>query len=296
MFWLHLLNPANAFRKHFELVLADSPKLREEVYRIRHSIYCEELGFEAVNALGQERDEHDRHSRHLLVRCITTGEWAGCIRLVLTSRDRPELRLPSEPLWVKAVGDGSTDAVPFPRENVAEISRLAIVPKFRRRRRVKVGLDTVAQAEFGTPAHPRAPYLQLSLYLGVIALAHRLGVHGLLLLTEPRLAAHFRKLGFPIRQIGGPVEHRGTRVLSVAEVEYAVRHLPSFMLPLYRVIDAQVADDLDLSLVVDDGYHRLARRRGRIHRLPPHGSVVRDGFGMRPGAPFPARAVPLHIL
>jgi N-acyl amino acid synthase of PEP-CTERM/exosortase system len=83
MFWLHQLNRENEFAKHWELVPAVTAELREEAYRIRHNVYCAELGFEPANAEGRERDEYDEHSRHLLIRCLWTGAWAGCVRLVL---------------------------------------------------------------------------------------------------------------------------------------------------------------------------------------------------------------------
>jgi putative hemolysin len=57
MFWLHWLNPANEFTKRFELALADNPEIRDEVFRLRHKVFCEELGFYPTNAEGRERDE-----------------------------------------------------------------------------------------------------------------------------------------------------------------------------------------------------------------------------------------------
>ena len=67
MFWLHRLNPANKFKEYFELAQALSPESKDEVYRLRHRVYCDELGFERPSHDGRERDEFDDQSRHLLL-------------------------------------------------------------------------------------------------------------------------------------------------------------------------------------------------------------------------------------
>ncbi|HET7095885.1 MAG TPA: hypothetical protein VFJ68_00755 [Casimicrobiaceae bacterium] len=85
--------------------------------------------------------------------------------------------------------------------------------------------------------------MQLGLYLGAIALARRLDVSRLYLLTEPRLLTHFRRLGFPLQKIGGPIEHRGLRVLSTADIVDPEVQLPFFMRGLYRVTELELADD-----------------------------------------------------
>lgn len=41
-------NLGHGFRKYFEIHAAIDDSLRDHVYRIRHEVYCEELGFEPV--------------------------------------------------------------------------------------------------------------------------------------------------------------------------------------------------------------------------------------------------------
>jgi len=257
MFWLHRLNPANRFKEHFELAQASTPELRDEVYRLRHRVYVDELGFERPSFDGRERDEFDEQSRHLLLRSVKTGVAAGCIRLVTVPADRPQLPLPFEKIFA-AKGELRGIDPASPRGSIAEISRLTLAREFRRRRRVEARGD-VAHEGFGTPAHPSYPYVQLGLYLGAIALAKHLGLSRLFLLTEPRLLAHFRRMGFPVRKIGGPIEHRGIRVLSAADVVKPDVQLPFFMRPLYKVVELELAEDL-----------RPARRRLEAIPVPDH--------------------------
>ena len=77
-------------------------------------------------------------------------------------------------------------------------------------------------------------------YLAIVAMAKREGIETLFVLTEPRLAEHFSKLGVKITQIGGPVEHRGIRIPSMMDVDGIIKGLRFFVKPIWRVIEAQV--------------------------------------------------------
>jgi N-acyl amino acid synthase of PEP-CTERM/exosortase system len=80
----------------------------------------------------------------------------------------------------------------------------------------------------------------MSLYLGAAAVARRLDVENVFVLTEPRLASHFVRLGFDIRPIGDEIEHRGVRVPSVLSSSKVVGNLRPLIKPLYAVIDRLV--------------------------------------------------------
>jgi N-acyl amino acid synthase of PEP-CTERM/exosortase system len=240
MFWLHRLNPANKFKEYLELVQAVSPELKDEVYHLRHRVYCDELGFERPSADGRERDEFDGHSRHLLLRSVKSGASIGCIRLVMAPANAPKAQLPFEKIF-SAAADGR-DVVPMAarRNTMAEVSRLTLAREFRGRRRP----DLRSRRSSGL-RHARASDASVraaGAYLGALAHAKHLGVSRLFLLTEPRLRAHLKRLGFRGRQIGGAVEHRGQRVLSMADVSDTVAHLPFFMRPLYSMIFLEVSE------------------------------------------------------
>jgi len=59
-------------------------------------------------------------------------------------------------------------------------------------------------------------------------------------LTEPRLAKHLARLGVDIRQIGGPIEHRGTRVPSSMTVSSVMGGINFVIRPLYKVVAEEV--------------------------------------------------------
>ncbi len=75
----------------------------------------------------------------------------------------------------------------------------------------------------------------------MICQAQRHGIDTLLVLTEPRLARHLSLLGVHIKQIGGPVEHRGKRVPSMISVPGIVAGFGAFVRPPYEHSRDQVA-------------------------------------------------------
>jgi len=121
-----------------------------------------------------------------------------------------------------------------------EVSRLARVRTYRRRKGEAKVAASISQHDFGSADQPRFPYIPVGLYLSVIAQARRHGIETLFMLTEPRLAKHLSHLGVDIHRIGGPVEHRGQRVPSMLSVEGVVRGLNFAVRPLYDVIAREV--------------------------------------------------------
>jgi N-acyl amino acid synthase of PEP-CTERM/exosortase system len=66
------------------------------------------------------------------------------------------------------------------------------------------------------------------------------GIETLFVLTEPRLAKHLARLGVDIKQVGGPVEHRGTRILSIMTVASVMGGINFVIRPLYKVVAEEV--------------------------------------------------------
>ena len=241
MFFPDIFNLGKAFTQYFQLVPALSDALRDEVYRIRHQVYCEELKFEPVRPDGREYDEYDRHSLHLLIRSIKTGQFVGCTRIVRTRPGESAYPLPFERTCAATLDRSIVDPIGLPRDTIAEISRLAVIAQFRRRKEDEKTPISITDKDFGTPAQPRFPYIPVGLYLGTIELARLNGIETLFVLTEPRLANHFRKFGVDIQTIGGPVEHRGQRIPSMMKTRGVLDNLWAIFRPLYRTIAEQVA-------------------------------------------------------
>lgn len=244
MFLFELMNLGEGFKKYFQIVPALTDELRDHVYRIRHNVYCEELKFEPERPDRRETDEYDSHSLHCLIRSIHTGEYVGCTRLVLTRPGDPRHPLPFEKTCAATIDRAVLDPAHLPRHTIAEVSRLAVIARYRRRKGEAATPAPVSDDSFGTKDQPRFPYIPVGLYLGTIELAALHGIDTLFVLTEPRLANHFSKLGVKVQQIGGPVEHRGTRIPSMMSVTGIIESLNFVVRPLYKVVAAEVRSAL----------------------------------------------------
>jgi N-acyl amino acid synthase of PEP-CTERM/exosortase system len=240
MFFPDVFNLGKAYKQYFQLVPASSDALKDEVYRIRHQVYCEELAFEPIRPDRRECDEYDAHSLHLLIRSLKADRFIGCARIIRTRPDDPDYPLPFERTCAATLDRSIVDPARLPRETIAEISRLAVIAQFRRRRGDERRPVTLSETDFGTPSQPRFPYIPVGLYLGTIELARLNGIETLFVLTEPRLTNHFRKFGVNIETIGGAVEHRGQRIPSMMRTRSVLDNLWAIFRPLYRTIAEQV--------------------------------------------------------
>lgn len=239
------LNLGLGFRKYFRIDAATTDSLRDTVYRIRHEVYCEELNFEPERADCRETDHFDAHSLHCIMRGIDAPhDSVGCTRVVCANPDDPAAPLPFELTCADSLDRSIIDPANLPRERIGEVSRLAVRTAYRRRKSDHLSAASVSTEDYGTHQQPRFPYIPVGLYMGAIALALRNDIDTLFVLTEPRLATHFARLGVDIRQIGAPVEHRGLRIPSMICAPSVVRDMRSIMRPLWHMIE----EDIDYSL------------------------------------------------
>jgi N-acyl amino acid synthase of PEP-CTERM/exosortase system len=235
------LNLGEGFKRYFEFVPAYDEEQRHSAYYIRHEVYCRELGFEPVRENEEETDEYDRHSFQCLMRTSSVPtELVGCTRLVKVAPEDPMQLLPFEKHCAATLDRSIIDPSAMPRDKIAEVSRLAVISKYRRRKGEAKQPAVMNNDDFGTSKQPRFPYIPVGLYLGTIAMAQRQGIEHIFTLTEPRLAEHFSRLGVNIRPIGGPIEHRGTRIPSMMNVADIVKGLRFFMKPIWRAIQDQI--------------------------------------------------------
>ena len=238
------------FSKYFSAVPATTDALRDECFRIRHEVYCKELQYEPLRPDGRETDAYDAHSVYCLLRANESGRFIGCIRLILPNPQDPATLFPFEKTCAATIDRTIVDPTKVDRARVAEVSRLAVVSAYRRRKGEQNTPGTISQSDFGSPDRPRFPFIPAGLYLGMICQAQRHGIDTLFVLTEPRLARHLSLLGVHIKRIGGPVEHRGKRVPSMMSVPEITGGFGPFARPLYEHIAAEVAAGYSGTLLV----------------------------------------------
>ena len=236
--------PEEGLRSRFSLIPADSENVQNEVFRLRHQIFCEEFRLFEPRPDGMERDDFDRHSLFLLLRSARTAEAVGCVRVVLTDPLSPYSLLPFEKACGSMLERIILDPGRLPRNSIGEVSRLGVAAKFRRRKGEQkspaplsdesLKLDPVA------PNPRQFPCILVSLYLGSIALAEYSSINTLFTFTELRLVTHFARLGVPIRPINSPVDHKGIRLPCVLDVRETIDSFSPFVRGVYSEIRRQI--------------------------------------------------------
>ncbi|MCC6531308.1 MAG: PEP-CTERM/exosortase system-associated acyltransferase [Burkholderiales bacterium] len=230
------------FHRYFNAVAAGSEELRNEVFRIRYDVYCDELRFEDPARFPDKRevDPYDQFSLHCLLLHKASDAFAGCVRLVQVNPQAPAEPLPFERLCHdRMYADLLRELVPD-RLKVAEISRLAVRSSFRRRKGesgVPGGIVEERKSGFG---NMRTPWIALGLYLSAAAIGLIRGLNGVFALMEPRLARRLGTYGIKFIQVGDPVEHRGERAPFFISREGLYAGVPPPVRGLLEVIE----DDL----------------------------------------------------
>ncbi len=251
------------FKSFFRVVPATSQALINESYKVRHQVYCTELGWEAVREDKMEHDEYDPHALHCLLEDTRRKKYIGCIRLILPNPNNPDQPLPFQ---ISCAGKLDPD-VPDPRLRqsyaIAEVSRLAVVGEYRRRRHERLPEQeqdqdqdqdqdqeedkaiSINKEDFGNVTRPRFPYIPVGLYMGMLQMAKRQGIKKLYILTEPSLADHFCRLGGKLTLVGGSIEHRGIRRPYVMDVEDVINNMSRIFRPLFNHIRDEVDSAYD---------------------------------------------------
>lgn len=240
-------NLSCVFQRYFKVTYANTLELKQEVFKIRHTVYCEELGWEAISKNALEQDEYDDFSYHFLIRHQPSLEYIGCVRLVSPQFLSLNQTLPCELFYPQQdVADAINQANVY-SSGYGEVSRLAILSNFRRRKR-----DYLSQTINGdvfklfNPEDIRVtPLISIGLYLAVIACADILNNKGLFIMAAPALSKKLSRLGAPIKPILNKVEHKGTRQLNFLKAQDIHQTLIGGTADLYNMIKEDILQQMN---------------------------------------------------
>lgn len=207
---------ANRIAAHFahylHPIVASSQTMKEQSYAIRHNVYCDELKLEKQRHNKLETDEFDNYSISCLIQHLSSNTMAGTVRIVRPTHSSH--LLPIEKYCSHAIADNSLYPAQFSRNQICEVSRLAIPAIFRRR-----STDTFSRAQFGginidtfTDCELRCfPFISVGLYLTAAAIVMQHDIEHIYVMVEPRLAKSMRLVGIKFKQIGPVIDYHGKR-------------------------------------------------------------------------------------
>ncbi|NQY86733.1 MAG: PEP-CTERM/exosortase system-associated acyltransferase [Colwellia sp.] len=239
-------NIAEHFTQFLQPQVATTPALRKEVFKIRHNVYCEELSFENVKDDGQEKDEFDEHSIFSLIKHKPSNTYTSCVRIVKTKS--LEQLLPIEKFCLESITNEELHPMRFNRNEICEISRLAVKADFRRRKTDKFkgsGTGVIQENNYSETELRCFPFIAIGLYMAAATMAMNTGIRHVYVMMEPRLARSMKFVGIHFVQLGEPIDYHGIRAPYYINAEMFMSKLSPGFKNLYQAIAHEVGDQLD---------------------------------------------------
>jgi N-acyl amino acid synthase of PEP-CTERM/exosortase system len=227
------------FQRDFQIKRAVSSNEQQQSYRLRHQVYCEELGFEPTNANAIEQDHYDQRSAHYLLQHRQSRSLAGTMRMVYCRQPDDKLPLTRYLSAGFIKPDLSPDA--FALDSVCELSRLALASDFRRQQlNHNPALSQVNPLQV-TQSNSHYRYLAAGLYLAALEQAFNEGISHAYALVAPALARMLNRVGFQFQQISNAIELNGSRAAYYLDVNSSLHTLCDDYKLLRQVLAAQLA-------------------------------------------------------
>jgi N-acyl amino acid synthase of PEP-CTERM/exosortase system len=159
-----------------------------------------------------EKTPTDDHSLHCTIQHKRSQHFAGTVRLVYT--DNKQQTLPVEQFCEQGIWDTAYHPDAFPRDQICEISRLAVPASFRRRKMDKfknAATGGINEYEYSEQEMRCFPFVAIGLYLAAGAAALKSNKPHVFVMMEPRLARNMQFVGITFKQIGETVSYHGKR-------------------------------------------------------------------------------------
>lgn len=268
-----MLNPnaiVDHFYQYFNPTLGSSLPIVEHAYRLRCDVYCKELKFEPDTTSEFETDDFDHYSQHVLIKHLATDSFAGCVRLVVPPKTNRDAQLPLEKYCYAALDKSIVDIESFERGTFGEISRLAVRSQFRRRSGDSKSPTGASEAKQANQAEERRnfPFIAVSLYLSVTAIAKLNEIEHVFVMMEPRLAKHLGMMGINFQQIGPVVDYHGRRAPYYINEGVFHKNLPHLAKPFFERVFQDLSDQFTPELSI----HNMSHQQTLIAK-PNNGTV-----------------------
>jgi len=239
-------NIAEHFTQFLEPQVAVSEALKEEAFKIRHNVYCEELAFEEIKEGGQEKDEFDDRSIFSLIRHKPTNTYTSCVRIVKINEEGQ--LLPIEKFCMSSITNEEFHPKQFNRNEICEISRLAVKADFRRRKTDQFkgsGTGVIQETSYSEVELRCFPFIAIGLYMAAATMAIDTGIKHAYVMMEPRLARSMKFVGIKFIQLGEPIEYHGRRAPYYINPEIFLTNLSPGFKNLYKAIEHDICGQID---------------------------------------------------
>lgn len=236
-------NPFQAFPDYFAIRPACSAADREETYRIRYRVYCEEFGYEPAENFPDrmELDEFDDTATHCLIVHRTTGMAAGCVRICPATVNGIDRRLPYDACCAQSLDPVAMGGVTASRAQICEASRFAVDGAFRRRSgEGATRFGEIAALDLSDTERRSFPLISVALMLAGTAMAELLRRPHMFAVMEPFLPRLLKRSGMIFHRMGHDLDYHGHRAIYLTDTRDFVRDMKGDTQNLYNWIYAQL--------------------------------------------------------
>ncbi|MCP4129315.1 MAG: PEP-CTERM/exosortase system-associated acyltransferase [Gammaproteobacteria bacterium] len=234
---------AESFHEYFSVDLATTAEQKQEIYRVRYRVYCDEFGFEDADRFPDkaEHDEFDDYAIHCLVTHRASGIPAGCVRLVPATVSTNYHILPFEKFCAAGLDSDYLHSMGMDRRSICEISRLAVDSSFRQRSGEDLTrLGKLNAMDFSHHEERTFSLVAVAGYLATTALTGLTGKTNVFALMEPFLPDVLQKAGITFRRVGREVDYHGIRAPYFVQTESVLDSMSPEIRQLYDAIYEQM--------------------------------------------------------
>ena len=203
---------ARHFSTYLNPIIANTPELSNESYKIRNEVYCDELHFLDTGKNGLENDDFDQYSTHCLIQHIPTTHYSGTVRVVRPEKN--EHTIPLQKYCSDSISKDKINPADFAPHEICEISRLAVPRGFRKRQtdNYKGAATGVINQQIYSEDELRCfPFIAVGLYLCAASIVIENDIKHTFVMMEPRLARSMKFIGIQFEQIGPAINYHGER-------------------------------------------------------------------------------------
>ena len=232
-------HPLESFQQYFTVRAAISLRDRQETYRIRYRVYCEEFGYEPAARFPNhmETDPFDDSSFNCLIIHVATGMAAGCVRICPASVSGVDQPLPYERSCAESLDPGAMVRVTPLRDRICEASRFAVDAAFRRRSgEALTRFGEIAALDLSDHERRTFPLVSVALMLAGTAMAEQLGRPHMFAVMEPFLPRLLKRSGMVFRRMGQDLDYHGIRAVYITDTREFVRDMAGEFRELYTWI------------------------------------------------------------
>jgi len=205
------------FHSVFDVELATSQEAINEVFEVRYQVYCIDRPFEDPSCFAdnREHDSYDPRSAHALIRHRATGHSVATVRLVMAGDHPEEADFPMEAPCAHRMSHRAQEAIAHARrDQIAEISRMAVSREFRKRLNEDKSVTGVSeQACYSDTENGKraVPYITLGLFAAILEMSVEHGITHWMAVMEPAQLCLLKRFGVEFDHVGPVLEYHGLR-------------------------------------------------------------------------------------